>query len=330
MGAITDPNTLLTALSIPGTHDSHAVTGTITAAVSGGGPLGAIINGVGAPWIDESGACHAEGVDKQLLSGVRYVDLRCAYDDHGNLQMRHGKAILPGTLFTVVDQIATFLASHPGECVLVNVKWDKDTLLVIDGDKILDSFKPKNVSKALNEGKPAGPQGLDYMGTWTGAPDGFGPDLVKSLRAHHHGDKWYFGTTLPKLGECRGKMLLLHAFKDTPDGIFFDHDGVTGPPLRVQATQWTPGLVPEQVFPAVQTNLESAVTSPIDPATLYLSWCSGEVYSEKGISPQDFAKVMLPLVSQYLEKHRGLRRRFGIVVMDFEKVRFFGMRPSSC
>lgn len=94
--------TLLSALTIPGTHDSAAFTY------------------AWAPFV----TTQTLDIRKQLDAGIRYFDLRCGIRDD-ILEMVHGSAILGLRLDEVLDTMYKWLASHPTEGIIVQVKRDR-------------------------------------------------------------------------------------------------------------------------------------------------------------------------------------------------------------
>lgn len=102
---------LLSAFTIPGTHNSHATSTNIPFPTN-------------LPIIRDWVICQAWGVRKQLDVGVRFVDLRVGT----GFKMVHGRSDLNGTLWNVIDEINGFLHDHPSETVVVSIKWDEETL----------------------------------------------------------------------------------------------------------------------------------------------------------------------------------------------------------
>jgi 1-phosphatidylinositol phosphodiesterase len=97
MSAI-DGNRPLSALTLPGSHDTCAYT------------------------VDDRLARtqHAT-LDDQLHHGVRVLDIRCRHE-HDRFAIHHGGIPLGLTFDDVVRTCARFLAQHPGECIVMSVK----------------------------------------------------------------------------------------------------------------------------------------------------------------------------------------------------------------
>lgn len=97
MSAI-DGNRLLSALTLPGSHDTCAYT------------------------VDDRLARtqHAT-LDDQLQHGVRVLDIRCRHE-HDRFAIHHGGIPLGLTFDDVLRTCGQFLARHPGECIVMSVK----------------------------------------------------------------------------------------------------------------------------------------------------------------------------------------------------------------
>ena len=93
-----DGNPLLSALTLPGTHDACAYT------------------------IDDRFARtqHAT-LDDQLRHGERVLDIRCRHQ-HDRFAIHHGGIALGLAFDDVVRTCARFLARRPGECIVMSVK----------------------------------------------------------------------------------------------------------------------------------------------------------------------------------------------------------------
>ena len=135
---------------------------------------------------------------------------------------------------------------------------------------------------------------------------------------------WYLGTSVPKLGDVRGKIVLLRRFNESPyptgRGINADGNGwpddttatIVGPPeIRVQDVYkvWDRG------------NKWGYITSlfdemPANPSALYLNYTSG-------YSPWDFGIPNIPAVASYINPRlknfftSAPTRRYGVVIADF-------------
>ena len=91
----------MSAITIPGTHDSAAYT-------------------YSWPFI----ATQTLDITAQLNAGIRYFDLRCGLRANV-LEMVHGQAILNLRLEQVLADMYTWLASHPSEALIAQIKRDR-------------------------------------------------------------------------------------------------------------------------------------------------------------------------------------------------------------
>ena len=119
-----DGELYLSALTIPGTHDSHALVGTpLMPHANNLDPTARAIDSVidGFAKATKAAECQDWNIATQLQNGVRYLDFR--YGD--DLRMRHGQMELPGKLPECLKVVSDFLDAHPQETVIVMAKWDK-------------------------------------------------------------------------------------------------------------------------------------------------------------------------------------------------------------
>jgi len=96
MAGIPD-HTHLYSVTIPGTHNSSAVSSN--------------------PIV----ACQSMSVEGQLNAGIRYLDFRCSLENNGVLTMRHGVWSLGTTLEGELKKVYDFLELHSGECVIAEI-----------------------------------------------------------------------------------------------------------------------------------------------------------------------------------------------------------------
>eukprot|EP01040_Poterioochromonas_malhamensis_P016266 gene16266-18427_t len=101
-------NKLITALTIPGTHDSG----------TSNGPRSDVVAQAAKPWIVTQNWSIAE----QLTYGIRFLDIRCN-NNHGNFGIQHGDFDIVNQTFTdVLNACKNFLAQFPRETILMSVK----------------------------------------------------------------------------------------------------------------------------------------------------------------------------------------------------------------
>lgn len=93
--------TFMSAISIPGTHDSAAYT-------------------YSWPFI----ATQTMDITAQLNAGIRYFDLRCGLRNN-ILEMVHGQAILSLRLDEVLTAMYDFLTANPSEALIAQIKRDR-------------------------------------------------------------------------------------------------------------------------------------------------------------------------------------------------------------
>ncbi|RBL91358.1 phosphatidylinositol-specific phospholipase C [Chitinophaga flava] len=96
-------NTNLTALSIPGTHDS-----------------GARFEPIGG-----TAKCQDLTIAQQLDAGTRFLDIRCRHIDNA-FAIHHGSIYQNMNFTDVLNACYAFLANNPGETIVMSVKEEYD------------------------------------------------------------------------------------------------------------------------------------------------------------------------------------------------------------
>ena len=97
-----EDNRLVCKMSIPGTHDTGAYTGT--------------------GWVKT----QDKNIEQQLNSGIRFFDIRLVHQN-GVLKLCHGSHIFDTTFVgDVLKTTAEFLKEHPSETVIMTIKRDHD------------------------------------------------------------------------------------------------------------------------------------------------------------------------------------------------------------
>ena len=116
-------------LSIPGSHD---------AATSSASSLGKTQN---------------KTIAEQLLLGVRAFDLRPSGKDPNNLELMHASIGTGVTLSAAINDMKTYLASHPSECLFAFIHCEEPTTgSVLESEKITWSNSVYSLVKAAVDG----------------------------------------------------------------------------------------------------------------------------------------------------------------------------------
>ncbi len=99
--ASADGNLFVSQLSIPGTHDSAALSEPFPGTAK----------------------CQSNSLAQQLADGVRYLDIRLHYNSGTSLNTQHG-IVNEGQSFDTVltGAVLPFLTSNPTECVIMSIK----------------------------------------------------------------------------------------------------------------------------------------------------------------------------------------------------------------
>jgi 1-phosphatidylinositol phosphodiesterase len=264
-------NESLADLTLPGTHDSHCTNSNILN-----------WNVVVAPFA----ATQAIDISEQLVAGVRFIDLRCGYDDAGNIQMRHGTIALKGTLQDVVNVVALFLSSNTSEAIIASVKWDQS------GVNEPDTFGPA-VDKITQT-----------IGSWY---TGTTVPLVRDCRGK-----------IVLLRRYQGKTGLTVEHWPYNNPHFTSNDGsivvqdqcdFAKSPDRQQCftTKWS----------SVKVLLDEAQNTK---GPLFINWCSSASLPWPLITPSQFASSVNDEIGKYMVSIEGQKTqaiKLGMVIQDF-------------
>jgi 1-phosphatidylinositol phosphodiesterase len=234
------------------------------------------------------------GIDDQLQHGIRFLDIRCRLIGNG-FAIHHGSVYLGLDFQEVINQCRSFLSAHPNETILMDV-----------GHEYEDQGSTLSFHQVF----------LNYY---------------NSNRYLDGRDLWYTGTTIPTLGQVRGKIVLLRSFDLDPGtdaiGINIATGGgnsayswnqfSTNPDQTVYVESlWTPDSSPGDAYDvkwdAIQQNIWRA-KSGASPDDLYMTWTSATMPGWH--TPLDFAKNINPGLN--INNFPARSGPMGIVIMDF-------------
>lgn len=283
----------VTALSIPGTHNSCSVDGLL-------------------------GFGKTQNLDlaDQLNAGIRFLDIRLAHYQN-NLFAHHDIVHMGKSYADVLAACSSFLKQHPSEAVIMSVK-DEERF-----DRNLGRFAP---SEAFGRGRgdPA---------NWIVRSSSFEEAFRARTWQHIEDASLFYNFAAPlpdnssvttdlaltsgtKLGEVRGKIVLLRRFGGGQD-IGFDltywpenrrFRSTTKLIYAVEDRYQNPGENNKHNF--IMTHIEEARRR--DPKDLYITFTSAVDLRTKA---NGYAKALNPRLNDYLaESPQG---RVGIVVMDY-------------
>ncbi len=257
LASISD-NVLLSNLSIPGTHESCAMT---------------------EPW-PGTATCQSLTIGEQLEAGTRFLDIRCRHIDDA-FAIHHGSIYQNMNFDDVLAYCWEFLADNPTETIIMSVK---------------EEYNSDNITQSFEE------TFLDYVAK---NPSG-----------------WYTGSTVPSLGNARGKIVLFRRFSmsssyglaATPDwqddATFWIYHYTT---FRVQDEYYVSDGLSDK-WDAISALFGEANTG--SSSHLYVNYTSGYEPLIFGIpSITNVSNYINPLVSSYFTTNTS--GRFGIIPMDF-------------
>lgn len=223
-------DTALEHMNIPGTHDS--ATWNYTQAVQDA--LANITTDDGEPtYPAEVFRCQSASMAASLNAGVRFFDLRFALDPAGTkLVFWHSQALL-SAVSTVEDVVSAFyfwLDHHPSEMVLLSFQYESSTTITasFDADVQLMIFNVLNSSTA-----------------------------ARYIEQTHD--------VLPKLGDARGKVVLLRRFDF--DLLPDEYEGAL-PGLHLSPEGWTDNSKDIALTYNPAQNLTAYIEDYYEPADL--------------------------------------------------------------
>lgn len=226
MSAIPDI-TPLSAMSIPGTHDSMAVD------------------------VSRYAECQTLPLLSQLDDcGVRFIDIRLRQMDNG-FACHHGMVYLNKNFADVLNDLKAFLKTHPTETIVMSVKEEYDSaslrMELKDPEKQPSDGEIALAAKMERRGSPGALRRL-YMNYYWYEP-------FSHLFMTYVDNKDFDGlflknpgkptlySSIPTMGMARGKIVVVRRFRDKSDGEC--HDSQEGNPYSkecggIAASDWTP------------------------------------------------------------------------------------------
>jgi 1-phosphatidylinositol phosphodiesterase len=285
-------DTPVTALSIPGTHNS--------------GCIGSLFG---------LGQTQNMDLSDQFHAGIRFLDIRLAhYQD--DLFVHHDVAYMGKSYADVLAMCAKFLKKHPSETIFMSIM---DECRV---DSSLGRFAPSEILGKLSRGDLS--NGKRNTSSFE--------DTLKEKTCEHSENAALFynlparppdgdsrttsGALTPEttLREVRGKIVLLRRFEGSQDvGLNLTYwpenqtfRSATSPTHCVHDRYQ--GLEDKDKYELIVTHLEEAKRGDIKD--LYITFSSAV-----DLKAHSYAETINPLLNDYLtESPRG---RVGIIVMDY-------------
>ena len=218
---------------------------------------------------------------EQLDMGVRFLDIR-NNNYEDEFWIYHGIVDQKHKFDHVLEEVDKFLAANPSETIIMGIK----------------------------------KEGAD-----TGSTRSFEQTLMWYMKESHAEERWYTGTTIPNLGDVRGKIVLLRRFAaDTIQGIDTDSWQGTAPyriklrtgSIRIQ-DHYSVGDAEEKWRKILPMFLEAHKG---DSDTLYLNLMSAHTKNWLGIPKISPISSKVNLAMLYLLKRFGTGR-LGVLIADY-------------
>ena len=234
--------------------------------------------------------------DQLSVLGIRFLDIRCRLIGDG-FAIHHERVFLGLSFQDVIDQCRSFLLTHPNETILMDVghEWQDEEGSSLSFHQVFLNYY--NANKYLDEA--------------------------------HTRELWYLGTTIPTLGQVRGKIVLMRNFDLDPGaaaiGIamppgqntaFYSYQFSTNPDETVYVENlWTPDApIFTDAFDikwrAIQDNIGLAQKDS-SPNHLYMTFTSATMFPWH--TPLEFAQH----INWQLKVFPAGSGPMGIVVMDY-------------
>ncbi|MGB6162082.1 MAG: phosphatidylinositol-specific phospholipase C [Pseudonocardiaceae bacterium] len=291
MGDISD-DIPVTALSIPGTHNSGCTGGLF-------------------------GFAQTQDLDlgDQLKAGIRFLDIRLSRCED-DLLVYHDMVYM-GKNYTDIQNIcANFLGEYPSETILMSIQEESRL------DSGLGRFAPSEILGKLSRGVAMNSdrntrsfEDILKAKTWDYTANS---SLFHNFTASHPDDHsratTHEFTSETTLGEVRGKIILLRRFEGSEDAgldLTYWPENQTfrsaSPPIH-DVHDRHQLLREEDKYELVIAHLEEARRG--DPKDLYITFSSAVDLTARG-----YAKTINPRLNDYLV--RSLRGRVGVIAMDY-------------
>ncbi|MBV9030512.1 MAG: hypothetical protein JO364_09415 [Pseudonocardiales bacterium] len=282
----------MTALSVPGTHNSGCV-GSLFGFAQTQNPA----------------------LSDQLDAGIRFLDIRLAQCP-SNLSVHHDVVCMDKSYVGILATCSDFLEKHPSETILMSVE-DEGPL----GDEP-DRSTPSEVLRKLS---------IKNAENEDGRVSSFEDTLKARTWEHVAGSPLFYNfaarrtrggpmaavralTSETTLGEVRGRIVLLRRSEGSQDAgldLTYWPDNQTfrsaAPPVHDVHDRYQ-GLTEEDKLELIVIHIEEAKKS--DLKDLYITFSSAAEFTAS-----DYAKAINPRLSDYLA--RPPRGRVGIIVMDY-------------
>ena len=211
-------------------------------------------------------ACQSLSLPKQYRAGIRFVDIRCRHYYNG-FPIHHSQFFQHADFSDVLRISHAFLQENPTETIVMSVRDE--------------GHNPEGNTESFE-------------------------DTFRRLLADFRADRFWLDSSIPVLGQVRGKIVILRRFTGSL-GIPFDRQNVKD--------DWTVNtILPCSINPkleGIKSHLDEARSS--SRPCFYITFCSGV---SGGAYPNAVADRINIHVRRYAEGHRT-SACLGIVVMDF-------------
>lgn len=253
--------------------------------------------------------CQGASITSQLEHGIRFFDIRCAApfttacggflgSSEDDLQVIHGafpvKLPKPVKVADALNEIYRFVEKHPSEAVVVSLK--------AEGSK-------------------------DWQG------DEFA-DIIWDKYVNAKKEKWYLENKIPKMGECRGKVVLFRRFgcknqdrKDRfgIDAAWWKYNCESDDRGKIVVQDWCEVMKPDDIKKkqqVVDAHIKRAVdynSTQHNEEKLHVNFCSGSNFWNPKCWPKNVAQGVNKTVEGNAESGCG------IIIIDYAEQEQWGV-----
>lgn len=244
-------------------------------------PDGLKLNQLSIPGTHDSAAMHGGlavqtqswTISEQLQGGIRYFDIR-ARRTKSSFAIHHGSFFQHQMFGDVMNAMVAFLRTQPRETILMRVG---------------EEYTAEKGSKSFGD-------------IWNGYMQRYGAYMYK-------GD----GTTIPTLGQARGKIVVLRNDGEIPSQYGVNYKSATiQDKYKVWYLQNKMVKGDDVSLPSKKDLIKEYIRNAANSATLVLNHLSGA----QAMAPKDVARATDRSAFDYIGPYGG-RKTLGVLIMDF-------------
>ncbi|XP_014786398.1 1-phosphatidylinositol phosphodiesterase [Octopus bimaculoides] len=223
-------------------------------------------------------ACQYWELYPQLLGGIRFLDIRCRHFRNG-LHIHHGVKYQYADIDTVLRNSLRFLTDYPTETIFMRIKEEYET---VENNRSYEETLKVSIQRYIENGR-----------------------ISSSF------------SSIPKLGDIRGKIVILQNFPGSAYGLNYN-----GGLFSIEDHWYVPTILYSHIEEKWQHVKRQLDTSGADEGSsvIYVTFTSG---ASSGAYPNAVADRINPQLENYLEEKKP-KKRFGFISIDFPSSALIG------